>query len=46
MQISKVLLKNEAMLPPSFDDWKWWIDFRSFINKKVHLKSIVKNWKF
>ena len=46
MQISKILLENEAMLPPSYDDVKLWIDFRKFVNRNLHLKAIVKDWKF
>lgn len=46
MQISKILLENDAMMPPAFDDFKPWVSFRNFVNQKLHLKTIVKNWKF
>lgn len=34
------------MYPPLFDDWAPWIDFRGWINDKIHLKAIVKHLAF
>lgn len=46
MQLSKILLENSVMLPPNFEDIHIWIAFRSWCNRKLHLKSIVRHWIF
>lgn len=46
MQLSKLLLENSAMLPPSFDDIECWVSFRKYMNNHFHLKTIVKHWIF
>lgn len=46
MQLSKILLENSAMLPPTFQDLEIWISFRRFMNKRFHLKEIVKHFVF
>jgi len=46
MELSKILLYNSAMRPPTHDDLRCWIRFRKWINRKWHLKKIVKHWLF
>lgn len=46
MQLTKLMLENSAMLPPSFDDLEGWVKFRKYMNKNLHLKTIVKHWGF
>lgn len=46
MQLSKIILENEMMVPPEFDDIPCWIKFREFLNHRVYLKQIVKHWGF
>jgi hypothetical protein len=46
MQLAKILLDNEAMLPPRFDDLELWLQFRRFLNEQLCLKFIVHHWIF
>lgn len=46
MQLTKLLLENSAMLPPTFDDIEVWVKFRKFMNNTFKLKVIVKHWMF
>ena len=32
MELSKILLYNSAMYPPTYDDITAWIDFRKYMN--------------
>jgi hypothetical protein len=38
MQLSKIILENKVMTPPSFDDLEWWVNFRKFMKETFHLK--------
>ena len=46
MKLSKILLENSAMLPPSFDDLEIWMDFRKFLIAKFRIKDIVQHLAF
>ena len=46
MELSKILLYNSAMRPPTHDDWQCWLRFRKYINRNWHLKTTVKHWLF
>lgn len=41
MQLSKLILNNSILYPPSFDDWQAWLNFRNFINNTLRLKDII-----
>jgi hypothetical protein len=34
------------MLPPEFDDWTPWINFRDFVIKHTSLDTIVNSWGY
>lgn len=38
MQLSKIILENKVMTPPSFDDLECWVNFRKFMKETFHLK--------
>lgn len=46
MQLSKILLENSALLPPTFNDLEQWIAFRKWCNTRIYLKDMVKHWVF
>lgn len=46
MQLSKLILYNTILYPPSFDDLQLWIEFRRIINSAINLKQIVNHWVF
>jgi hypothetical protein len=46
MKLSKILLENSAMLPPSFDDLEVWMNFRKILIAKFRIKDIVKHLAF
>ena len=47
MQLCKILQSNSSMLPPSFHDWKAWVQFRIWLNQRFHLEELVQSvrWK-
>ncbi len=46
MQLTKILVENEVLLPPKYDDIKLWLRLRRFLGKRLGLKSFVKSWIF
>lgn len=46
MQLSKLILYNTILYPPSFDDLELWIEFRRIVNNAINLKDIVNHWVF
>lgn len=46
MQLSKIILSNKVMTPPTFDDIEAWVKFRKFFNVQLQLKAIVRHWIF
>jgi hypothetical protein len=46
MQLSKLILYNTILYPPSFDDLEVWIEFRRIVNSNLNLKEIVNHWVF
>lgn len=46
MELSKILLYNSAMYPPTYDDLAAWISFRKYMNEHFHIKKLVKHWLF
>lgn len=46
MQIIKIMHSHPSLSPPIFDDWKPWITFRAYINRKYGLKDHINSIKF
>lgn len=46
MQLGKIILQNQVIHPPTFDDIVLWINFRKYTKEKLKIKSIVKSLAF
>jgi hypothetical protein len=46
MQLCKIMQANRSMLPPKFNDWRWWVTLQNKLQARFGLREKIHGMCF